>query len=145
MPNIALSEARVKAPRPRRSACDIRDAKFRGFGVRVMPTGAKRFFIHIQHRGTRVWKMVGDANSMTLAEARARAASMFATIRCDADAPVSTEAIQFEVVAETVFRRYARVWKPETLYVNQNCLRRQILPWFADMPIASINRTDVQR
>ena len=69
MPNIALSDARVKALRPRPSACDIRDTKLRGFGVRVLPSGAKRFFIHIQHRGTRVWKIVGDANDMTLADA----------------------------------------------------------------------------
>ena len=34
MPNIALSDARVKALQPRPSAYDIRDAKLRGFGVR---------------------------------------------------------------------------------------------------------------
>ena len=84
MPNIALSDARVKALRPRPSAYDIRDTKLRGVGVRVLPSGAKRFFIHIQHRGTRVWKIVGDANDMTLAEARTRAASILAAIRCDA-------------------------------------------------------------
>ena len=37
MPNIALSEARVKALQPRPSTYDIRDAKLRGFGVRVLP------------------------------------------------------------------------------------------------------------
>ena len=36
MPNIALSEARVKALRPRPSTYDIRDAKLRGFGLRVL-------------------------------------------------------------------------------------------------------------
>ena len=35
MPNIALSETRVKALSPRPAAYDIRDAKLRGFGVRV--------------------------------------------------------------------------------------------------------------
>ena len=50
MPNIALSDARVKALRPRPSAYDTRDAKRRGFGVRVLPSGAKRFFIHTRHR-----------------------------------------------------------------------------------------------
>ena len=87
MPNIALSDARVKALRPRPSAYDTRDAKRRGFGVRVLPSGAKRFFIHTRHRGTRVWKMVGDASAMTVDEARARAASLLTAIRCGADAP----------------------------------------------------------
>ena len=147
MPNIALSDARVKALRPRPSAYDIRDAKLRGFGVRVLPSGAKRFFIHTQHRGTRIWKMVGDANAnaINVDEARARAASLLAAIRCDADAPASPDATRFEVVAETVFQRYARVWKPQTLYVNWSYLHRQILPRFAGTQIADITRADVQR
>ena len=36
MSNIVLSEARVKALRPRPSTYDIRDAKLRGFGLRVL-------------------------------------------------------------------------------------------------------------
>ena len=112
MSNIALSEARVKALRPRPSTYDIRDAKLRGFGVRVLPSGAKRFFIHCQYRGARVWKIVGDANAMNVDEARARAASLLAAIRCDADAPAPPDSTRFEAVAESVFRRYARVWKP---------------------------------
>ena len=143
MPNITLSEARVKALRPRPTAYDIRDAKLRGFGVRVLPSGAKRFFIHTQHRGTRIWKMVGDATAINVDAARARAASMLAAIRGAADA--SPDAMRFETVAETVFRRYARVWKPRTLYVNRSYLRRQILPWFAETQIADITRADVQR
>ena len=143
MPNITLSDARVKALRPRLSAYDIRDAKLKGFGVRMLPSGARRFFIHNQHLGTRVWKMVGDASAINVDAARARAASMLAAIRGAADA--SPDAMRFETVAETVFRRYARVWKPRTLYVNRNYLRRQILPRFAGMQIADITRTDVQR
>ena len=143
MPNITLSDARVKALRPRPTAYDIRDAKLRGFGVRVLPSGAKRFFIHTQHRGTRIWKMVGDATAINVDAARARAASMLAAIRGAADA--SPDAMRFETVAETVFRRYARVWKPQTLYVNRSYLRRQILPWFAETQIADITRADVQR
>ena len=143
MPNITLSDARVKALRPRPTAYDIRDAKLRGFGVRVLPSGAKRFFMHTQHRGTRIWKMVGDATAINVDAARARAASMLAAIRGAADA--SPDAMRFETVAETVFWRYARVWKPRTLYVNRSYLRRQILPWFAETQIADITRADVQR
>ena len=145
MPTIALSEARVKALRPRASAYDLRDAKLRGFGVRVLPSGARRFFIHIQHRGQRVGKIIGDAGVLSVDEARARASSVLAAIRCDADVSVSQEATRFEAVAETVFRRYARVWKPQTLYVNGNYLHRQILPRFAGMQVADITRADVRR
>ena len=143
MSNITLSDARVKAFKARKAAYDIRAGKLRAFGLRVLPSGAKRFFIHIQHRGTRVWKMVGDASAITVDEARARAGSLLAGIRGDADA--SPEATRFETVAETVFRRYSRVWKPQTFYVNRNYLHRQILPHFAGTPIADITRADVLR
>ena len=143
MPNIALTDARVKALWPRKAAYDLRDAKLRGFGVRVLPSGARRFFIHIQHRGTRVWKIVGDANAMTLDEARGRAASILAAIRYGTDGPV--DAPPFETVAEAVFRRHAQVWKPQTLYVNRSYYRCTLLPWFAGQPIADISRQDVER
>ena len=135
MLNIALTDAQVKSLKPRHSAFDIRDAKLRAFGVRVLPSGAKRFFIHAQHRGERVWRIVGDAIVMNVAEARTRAASMLAAIKHGTDASAPAEVTRFETVAHAVFRRYARVWKPRTLDVNRTYLRHQILPWFAGRPI----------
>ena len=145
MPRIALSEARIKALKPRKSAYDVRDAKFRGFGVRVLPSGTMRFFIHSQYRGERFWKIVGDANTMCLEAARARAVSTLAAIRRGENASERQDDTLFEAVAETVFKRYARVWKARTLEVNRTYLRRQLLPWFAGREIANIHRQDVQR
>ncbi len=145
MTTIAPSEACVKALRPRVSTYDIRDAKLRRLGVGVMPSGTRRFFIHSQHRGQRIWRIVGDASDLSVDEVRARAASMLAAIRCDADASASPDATRFEAVAETVFRRYARVWKPQTRNVNRNYLDRQILPRFGGMQVADITRADVLR
>ena len=140
MSRTPLSEARVARLKPRSSAYDVRDAKLTGFGVRVLPSGAKRFFIHVQHRGERSWKMVGDANELTLDEARERAAAMRAAI-CGGP----PERPLFEAVAETVFERYAKVWKPRTLEVNRTYLRRQLLPWFAGREVADIDPREVQR
>ncbi len=81
MANVTLTEARVKALQPRKTVRDVRDGKLRGFGVRVLPSGRKRFFIHCQFRGERVWKIVGDAGSISVAEARSMAAEMLAAIR----------------------------------------------------------------
>ncbi len=50
----------------------------------------------------------------------------------------------FETVAETVFRRYGRSWKPGTAMVNRSYLRNQIMPWFGRHPIAGIAHEDVQ-
>ena len=144
MPRTTLTAARVEALRPRKTSRDIRDAKLRGFGVRVMPTGRKRFFIQCQHRGERVWKIVGDAGTMSIAEARAAAAEMLAAIRRGEDAPHRPEETVFEAVAATVFERHARLWKAGTLKVNRGYLRNQLLPHFAGRPIADIDRQEVR-
>ena len=130
MPKVILTDARVKALRPRKTAFDIRDGKLRGFGIRVLPSGRKRFFVHCQHQGERIWKIVGDAATTSVNGARSRAARTIAAIRRGEEAPRDPAETLFEAVAETVFERYAGVWKPGTLEVNRCYLKNQILPRF---------------
>ena len=142
MATARLTEGRIKALRPRKTVQDIRDASLKGFGIRVYPTGRKRYFIHIQHEGQRLWKIVGDATYTGLNEARERARSMLVAIR--SDNPVLPVETLFETVAEEVFHRYGRNWKPGTLSVNRGYYRKQILPWFRGDQIADITAADVQ-
>ncbi|MDE0175183.1 MAG: site-specific integrase [Defluviicoccus sp.] len=145
MPRTNLTDARVIALKPRRTAYDIRDAKLKGFGVRVLPSGRKRFFVHCQHRGERVWKMLGDAGAVSVKEARSRAAGTLASIRRGEPVPTLPDETLFESVAETVFERYGRLWKPGTLYVNRKYLRSQILPHFRERPIDDIDPREVRK
>ena len=139
-----LTDARIGALAPRKTSYDIRDGKLKGFGVRVTPSGGKRFFVHCQHRGERVWKIVGDFDVIDVTEARARATGMLAAIRRGETAPVRPEEALFEAVAEIVFQQYERVWKPGTLRVNRGYLRNQILPHFTGRTIADIDRREVR-
>ena len=141
MARTRLTQACINALRPRKTVRDIRDADLKGFGVRVYPTGRKCFFIHGQHEGVRIWKIVGDAASLGVKDARARARSMLAANRDDTSA-VSGR-ILFDEVAEEVFRRYGRNWKPSTLKVNRYYYANQIRPWFRGRPIADITGVDV--
>ena len=144
MPKVILTDARIGAIRPRKIAYDIRDGKLGGFGVRVLPSGRKRFFVHSQHRGERVWKILGDAATMSLDEARSSAVRALAAIRRGEDPPRDPAETLFEAVAETVFERYERLWKPGTLYVNRCYLKNQIMPRFRGMQVADIDRRDVR-
>ena len=137
-----LTEARIKALRSRKATYDIRDASLKGFGIRVYPTGRKRFFVHTQHQGQRIWKIVGDVSEISLIEARKRAQALLAATRIGT--PASTDETLFETVAEEVFRRYGRTWKPGTLTVNRGYYRKQILPWFRGVQIAGITGADVR-
>ena len=146
MAAIRLTQRRVDTLRPRKTVRNVRDAELKGYGVRIMPSGTKRYFIHSQHRGHRVWKIVGDAAVMTEAEARARARSMLAALRDDRDIEADMPGdVPFETVAEEVLTRYGRRWKPRTLAANRRYLRDQLLPFFAGRPIAEIDREEVQR
>ena len=143
MSRVHLSENRTEALKPRKSPYDVRDSELKGFGVRVLPSGSKRFFVHSQHDGRRIWKTVGDAGSMGLDEARRCARELLAAIRCG-ETPALPEEGLFEAVAEEVFSRYGRHWKPRTMTVNRGYLRNQILPWFGGMNIADITKQEVQ-
>ena len=145
MPSAYLNRARVDTLKPGQSAYDIRDADLKGFGVRVLPSGKIRYFIHSQHRGRRIWKIVGKAEAMGADQARLRATALLAAIRRGEDAPATPEETLFETVSEEVFRRYRRNWKPRTLIVNRGYYRKQILPWFRGRQVADITRRDVQK
>ena len=146
MTTVRLNERRVHSLKPRRSTYNVRDRDLKGFGIRVLPSGAKRYFIHSQHRGRRVWKIVGQAGSIRADEARDRAKTLLAAIREEIEEGAEAAPdILFEAVADEVFRRYARNWKPSTLKVNRNYYRNHILPWFEGRPIADIEVHDVRR
>ena len=80
MATTRLNQRRVDAFKPRKSTYDVRDRELKAFHIRVMPSGAKRYFIHSQHNGQRVWKIVGPAGFINLDEARGRARTLLARI-----------------------------------------------------------------
>ncbi|MCE2519840.1 MAG: tyrosine-type recombinase/integrase [Alphaproteobacteria bacterium] len=147
MPATCLTQRRVDTLKPRKKTLYVRDCVIRGLGVRVLPSGRKQYFFHRQVDGKRVWHSIGDAGDMTLACARERAASLLAsrTRTGDETSPATTASVLFENVADEVFRRYQRHWKPGTLKVNQCYYRSRILPWFRGRAIGEITRRDVQK
>ena len=82
-----------------------------------LPSGRKRYFLHSQVKGHRVWHAIGDAGAITLARARSQAGALLA-LRHSGDETVPVASVMFEAVAEEVFRRYRRHWKSSTLAVN---------------------------
>ena len=147
MTSLHLTQRRIDAFIPGKSVREFGDTELPGFGVRCLPTGRKRYFIHIQQGGQRIWKANGDAGTMSLTEARALTRSQLADIRngepcCEAGGKAETP---FEEVAEAAFRRHARLWKPRTLAVNRLYLKNYILPQFRGQPISGISSRDVQQ
>ena len=84
------------------------------------------------------------SDTMSVDEARSSAVRTLAAIRRGEDPPRDPAETLFEAVAETVFERYRRLWKPRTLDVNRCYLKNQILPRFQGRQVADIDRRDVR-
>ena len=147
MANRRLTQRLIDTLKPGKFVFELRDTELRGFGVRILPSGRKRYFVHAQNNGQRVWTTIGDASTMPVSEAREIARSHLASLRKGIPfrAAEDSAGTPFEDVAEAVFRRYARDWKPGTLTVNRRYLKNQILPRFRGQPIGSITSGDVQQ
>ena len=144
MRNLPLNQSRVDRLKPRNSTYDIRDTDLKGFGIRILPSGKKSYFLQTQHEGQRRWTKIGDADGMSEAEARLQARSLLAGIRKGRESiPDLPPDIAFEAVADEAFSYYRRHWKPRTLAVNLNYYENHILPWFKGRPIADIARREV--
>ena len=144
MRNLSLNQSRVDRLKPQNSTYDIRDTDLKGFGIRILPSGKKSYFLQTQYEGRRRWTKIGDADAMPEAEARSQARSMLAGIRKGRESVSAQPAeIAFEAVAEEVFAYYRRHWKPRTLAVNLNYYENNIQPWFKGRPVAGITRRDV--
>ena len=144
MRNLPLNQTRVDRLKPRNSTYDIRDTDLKGFGIRILPSGKKSYFLQTQHEGQRRWTKISDTDAMPETEARSQARSLLAGIRKGRESvPAQPAEIAFEAVADEVFSYYRRYWKPRTLAVNVNYYENHILPWFKGRPIAGITRREV--
>ena len=113
MPSARLTQRRIDTLKPRSRAYDVRDPGLKGFGVRILPSGSKRYFLHSQSDGKRIWHAIGDAAAINLDSARSRATALLAASQDgNADNPDPCDPILFETVADEVFQRYGRRWKP---------------------------------
>ena len=130
MPNRRLTQSLIDALDPDGSVRDVRDTELRGFGVRIMPSGRKSYFVHAQSGMQRRWTKLGDARTLPLARARTLARARLAALRNrdPSRAPEAAAETPFEVVAKAAFRRHARLWNPGTMEINRHCLKHQILP-----------------
>ncbi|MXX90993.1 MAG: tyrosine-type recombinase/integrase [Boseongicola sp. SB0677_bin_26] len=147
MASRRLTQRLIETLKPGKSVRETRDTELRGFGVRILPSGRKSYFVHAQTGGRRVWTKIGDADAMHLADARELARSHLAASKAgDSSRPTKIAAeTPFEDVADAVFRLQSRHWKPGTLEVNRSYLKNQILPRFRGKPIGAITSADVQQ
>ena len=148
MPVTKQNTGRVVAAPARCKRYNIPDSELKGLGLRVEPprqdgSGRKAWYVQAMAGGRRVYRTIGTAPEMSAEEARQAARPILAKIRAGESLP-SSEGLTFAEVAEEVFRRHGRRWKPRTMRVNRDYLKSCLLPVFGDRPIGEISAADVQ-
>ena len=70
---------RVRAARPQDRKYEIREDVISGLGLSIQPTGVRTFFLARMVRGRRRYARIGDADTMTVPEARREARRLIAS------------------------------------------------------------------
>ena len=137
---------RLRAARARDKAYEVRDDIVTGLGVSVQPTGTRTFFLARMARGKRRYARIGDADAMTVPEARREARSLIASYIEPArkDNGPRTPGRSKTAFVEEFLERYARHWKPSTLETNRHLIHDHILPAFGHMTVDAIAADDVR-
>jgi len=131
---------RVRAVKPRGKRYDIRDDVIPGLSLRVFPSDARRFALARMARGRRRYATIGDADAMTIPEARAEARRLIAafTETVKNDGGPRTPGHPMDAFAAEFLDRQARHWKPRTLASNAYMVRKYLLPTFGHLTVDAI-------
>lgn len=135
-------------------ALAVRDIPYRvteggsdpGFGVRVMPSGVKTFFLRYSLHGTRRYHNLGEWPAVTLAEARREARRVRTRITRGEDPRLHTGERRIGSVAELVERYLADLERRggRTVHTTRNLFARDLLPAIGSMPAAEVQPAHIQ-
>ena len=137
---------RIRAARPRARRHDIRDDVVPGLTLRVYPSGARTFTLASMVRGRRRYATIGDAQAMTVPEARREARRLIANytepaVRHNGPRSPGHPMVAF---AREFLDRQARLWKPQTRKTNARIVQKNILPTFGGMNVDAVTVEHVQ-
>ena len=145
-----LTKRTIEALAPREIDYIAWDNDVPGFGVRVMPSGRKSFVL--QYRaGRRSRRMVlGYVNVVTPEQARVMAIQHLAALRQGVDPLAERDAGRDAVTVKDLAARFdaehiAVHLKPSTQKEYRRSLKKFILPFFGNRPIAEVSREEVAR
>jgi len=148
LPTAKLKQSIISSFKPQKRAYVVRDIFLKGFGIKVIPSGQRTYFLDCQRKGVKIKQLIGDCNDLSLFEARMKVKNLLFSINQDAINQKLEEnkvSIPFKIFSQQVFENYKRNWKSSTYEVNMSYLRCQILPFFATKSMTDIDQQDVSQ
>lgn len=148
---LTLKNAQTVAFPPPGEVKILWDPELPGFGLRVMPTGAKSYFVKYRHAGRQRWMTIGKHGAPWTPETARRQARLILGDLAKGSDPAEKRDQDRKIqtlgeLSETYLADYATPRKkPSSLAEDRRNLKNNILPTFGTMRLDQIKRTDVAR
>lgn len=123
------------------------DGELPGFGLRLRPTGSKRWVVVYRERQVRRTVTLGCPTKLPAEVARRKARAILAANQLDGlpTKPRARPERLFREYAREFWRDYSRHWKPATQFKNKRVLRNELLPTFGRLTLSAVRRSDIMR
>ena len=137
---------RVRAAKPCDNRYDIRDDAVTGLMLRLFPSGTRTYAIERTVNGRRCYATIGDAETLTVPQARREARRLIAGFVEPArnDNGPRTPGHPMTTFAEEFLDRQAHRWKPRTQETNARIVSKEILPTFGNLTVDAITAEQVR-
>ncbi|WP_225010874.1 tyrosine-type recombinase/integrase [Novosphingobium percolationis] len=125
------------------------DTDVPGFGLRCRASGTKTWIVKYRERRMMRVRTLGSPQTVKVEAARREARRVLAEALLAGlpTRPVATaaDAMTFAAFAPEFLACSARHWKPATLVRNRRAIERDLIPFFGEMRLSEIERTDIAR
>ena len=140
----------VEAAKARNTTYDINDSELRGFGVRILPSGAHSYFVRYRRGGQRRRISLGSHGALTPEQARAQAIQLLARVGAGEDPAASRQSGSHVTTVADLTKRFdeehiAVRLKPASARSYRDNLRRHVLPAIGKLRAADVTRADVAK
>ncbi|KDA01789.1 site-specific integrase [Hyphomonas oceanitis] len=143
---IYLSDLSARAARPNAKEYALPDNRLSGFGLRVQSTGTKSWVLRLKVDGAAKRVTLGNTQTMSAEEARARAHQLLAAHAPPDIALLAADdkpAIKLNVLAQRFLKARREIWKPTTLKSVKIYLNSSILPALGEHAINRLTTSDI--
>ena len=123
-----------------RSGLTVIDKDLPPFALKVTRKGAKTFIVRVVRGRRREIVVLGEAGQITAKQAREQAVAAIEAAKTERE----TGPLFADFVKEFM-RRQGRRWKASTKKGNVRMIERFLIPFFGEMRVSAIDRTDVRR
>jgi hypothetical protein len=127
------------------------DDRLAGFGVRVMPSGRRYYFVRYRNKHNRSrWFTIGEHGKLTVDAARAKAKQIFQAVAEGNDPSSEREAFRAAPTVNDLLDRYIsdhveRKNRPVTQASFKGIVNRNIRPALGQLRVAAVTRQDLDR